>query len=372
MMSDQETYQRGRETGSTPYTEPAGVPTMPAPATPLPNEPYYRQNAPPERSRRGMNLGMALILIGLVWLALTVGEGTLFGGALNRMTLVNETLSGDRIELDVGSADVKIRPWDKPDVQVQAFQQGGSRGDYSVDIRESDGMIYVTETSNNSFCFFCWRSLTLEIMVPKDLQATARTGSGDIDVEGIDGPASFSTGSGDIQASDLAGGATFNTGSGDVQLNHVVGKLEVSTSSGDVELDDGQVTEATVNTTSGDIDLEGVAETIKLESVSGDIRVREAREAQITASTTSGDVDYDGSLSAGGSNLITTISGDVKLQLPDDSGFRLDASTVSGDLSSDFTLSDGQQSRRSLSGRAGDGSATVRVETTSGSVSISR
>jgi len=63
-------------------------------------------------------------------------------------------------------------------------------------------------------------------------------------------------------------------------------------------------------------------------------------------------------------------SGDVDLQLPEDSGFRLDASTVSGDLSSDFDLQGGEQGRRALSGVAGAGDTTLKVETTSGSIHI--
>ena len=64
--------------------------------------------------------------------------------------------------------------------------------------------------------------------------------------------------------------------------------------------------------------------------------------------------------------------GEGNLRLPDTSGFRLDASTVSGDLSSEFELRDGQQARRSLSGVAGDGSATLTIGTTSGDISIER
>jgi DUF4097 and DUF4098 domain-containing protein YvlB len=69
---------------------------------------------------------------------------------------------------------------------------------------------------------------------------------------------------------------------------------------------------------------------------------------------------------------VNSISGDVNLRLPETSGFRLDASTVSGDLSSEFDLRDGQTARRSLSGIAGDGSATLTVSTTSGDIAIER
>ncbi len=371
-MSDQETYNRAAGTGRAPLPEAATEsPNIPAPPTPLPDEPYYRQAAPSKGSRGGMSVGMALILVGLLWLAFTVGRGTLFGSGLTRTTLVDQTLPGSRVELDAGSADVNIRPWDKAGVHVQVFQQGGSAEDYVVDVRESDGTVYVTGTSNTGFCFFCWRSLTFEVRVPEGAQASVRSSSGDISAEEVNGPVSFNTSSGDVQASELVGDATISTSSGEVRLNDVSGKLEVSTGSGDVKLDDGDVSEAAVSTISGDVKLEGVAKTIKVESVSGDITVSDARDGQLTLSTTSGDIDYEGSLD-GGASHVTTISGDVKLRLPDDSSFRLEASTVSGDLSSEFDLRDGQQGRRSLSGTAGDGAATLQIETTSGDVNVER
>lgn len=369
-MSDQETYNRAAGAGPAPYPQAATEAShMTASSTLLPDEEYYRQTPPGPKPRGGMSVGMALILIGLLWLALSVGRGPLFGGG--RTTLIDRTLPGSRVELEAGSADVTIRPWNEPGIQVRAFQQGGSSGDYAVDIRESDGTVYVRGTGNTGFCFFCWRSLTFEVMVPEDARASVRSSSGDISAEKISGPVSFTTSSGDVRASELMGGATISTSSGEVQLSNVGGRLEVSTSSGDVELDDGNVSEAAVSTTSGDIKLEGVASMINVESVSGDITVSDARDGQIRLSTTSGNVEYEGSLDGGDSSM-TTISGDVKLQLPDDSGFRLEASTVSGDLSSDFDLRDGQQSRRNLSGTAGDGAATLRIETTSGNISVER
>jgi DUF4097 and DUF4098 domain-containing protein YvlB len=69
---------------------------------------------------------------------------------------------------------------------------------------------------------------------------------------------------------------------------------------------------------------------------------------------------------------VNSISGDVRLRLPEASGFRLDASTVSGDISNEFELRESQQARCSLSGIAGDGSATLTIGTTSGDIQIER
>ena len=71
-----------------------------------------------------------------------------------------------------------------------------------------------------------------------------------------------------------------------------------------------------------------------------DIHVREARDGRLDLSTTSGEIEYQGSLASASTNKLDTIPV-INLRLPEDSGFRLDASTVSGDLSSEFELRDG-------------------------------
>src|SRR4029079_29613 len=99
-------------------------------------------------------------------------------------------------------------------------------------------------------------------------------------------------------------------------------------------------------------------------TVSGDVRVRDASASRLTVNTTSGEFEFSGGLDRGGANSVSSISGDVKLELPSDSGVRLDASTVSGSISSDFDLSNREEGRRSLKGAIGDGAADLTIGTT--------
>jgi hypothetical protein len=359
MMTDQETYDRTLD-------------APPQPVAPLPNEPYYQRPPEPQPARRPSGLGVALVLVGLLLLAFQLfGGGVGFGGS-GSITLVDQDYQGNRIELSAAASDVEIRPGDDSRIHVEAIQHGGSRGDYQVDVVPSGDTVRVTETSGNFFCFFCSRGVRYRISVPSGGQADIRTASGEIDVEGLSGAVSLASVSGDVHAGDLTGGLTVSTTSGAVQLNDIAGKLDVGSISGDVKLEDGKVDGATVNTTSGEVDLDGVAGALKLTSVSGDISVRDARDGRLELSTTSGEIDYDGSLARGSANKVDSISGDVRLRLPDESGFRLDASTVSGELNSEFELRDGQPALRGLSGVAGDGSATLTIGTTSGDIGIDR
>jgi hypothetical protein len=364
-MADQETYNRTREA-------PSPARGAAPPAVPLPNEPYYQR--PPElrHAPRARGLGVALVVVGLLLLSFQLfGRGVAFGGAGN-ITLVDRDFQGHRIELSAAASDVEIRPGSGSRIHVEAIQHGGSQGDYQIDIVPAGDTLRVTESNRSFFCFFCSHSLRYRISVPSDAQADIHTASGQIDVEGLSGAVALASGSGDVRAGDLTGGLTVGTTSGEVQLNDIAGKLNVQSISGDVKLENGKIDGATVSTTSGEVTLDGVAGLLKLSSVSGDIHVREARDGQLDLSTTSGEIEYEGSLAHASTNKLDSISGDVNLRLPDASGFRLDASTVSGDLSSEFELHDAQTARRSLSGLAGDGSATLTIGTTSGDISIER
>ena len=346
-------------------------PTLDAPPAAPPNEDYYRQPGAPRRNGRARGLGVALVLVGILLLAFQIfGRGIPFGSAVGAITLIDKTLPGNRIELVAAASDVEVRTWDGAQIRVEATQRGGARGDYTIDVTQSGDTVHVTESTRNFFSFFGSRSLSYRISVPKGAQADIKTASGEIDVSGVGGAVSLNSVSGDVRASDLTGGLTVGTSSGEVTLHDIDGKLAVSTISGDVQLEDGKVDNVSVSTTSGEVKLQGVAGPLNLDSISGDITVSDAQDGQLTISTTSGGVEYDGGLARGGSNTVNSISGDVELQLPEDSGFRLDASTVSGDLDSDFDLQGGEQGRRALSGVAGTGDTTLKIDTTSGSIHI--
>jgi hypothetical protein len=364
-MTDQETYDRMRDTAS-----PAGAPGQPK--VPLPNEPYYQR--PPELrpAPRRKGLGVALVLVGLLLLAFQLfGRGATLGGS-ESITLIDQDYQANRIELSASASSVEIRPGSGSRIHVEAIQRGGSQGDYQIDVVPAGDTLRVTESSRSFFWFFGSRGVRYRITVPSNGQADIHTASGEIDVQGLGGPVSLASVSGDVHASDLTGGLKASSTSGEIQLSDIAGRLDVGSISGDVKLENGKIDGATVGTTSGGVDLDGVAGALKITSVSGDIHVRGAHDGQLDISTTSGEIEYQGSLASASTNKLDSISGDVNLRLPEASGFNLDASTVSGDLSSEFELRNGQTARRNISGVAGDGSATLTIDTTSGDINIER
>src|SRR5262245_54827022 len=126
-------------------------PTLDAPpAAALPDEEYYRRSGAPRRNGRARRLGVALVLVGVLLLAFQIfGHGIPFGTAVGAMTLIDQTLPGNRIELVAAASDVEVRTWDSAQIRVEATQRGGARGDYAIDVTQSGDTVRVIESTRN-------------------------------------------------------------------------------------------------------------------------------------------------------------------------------------------------------------------------------
>jgi len=205
--------------------------------------------------------------------------------------------------------------------------------------------------------------IDFRIQVPFHAEVAVHTVSGDIRLEKVQGETRVESVSGDLTLTGIERLLRAKTVSGD---------LTVSGSGGDV---------VTGGTVSGDLIAKGLkANACDLQSVSGDVTVTESlcRRAQLRS--ISGGIEYAGQLAAGGRYEFNSHSGDVRLSVPDGSGFELVANTFSGQLQSDFRMSgtrEGEPGRssmphRELRGTVGDGSAYVVVKTFSGAVTVTR
>lgn len=123
---------------------------------------------------------------------------------------------------------------------------------------------------------------------------------------------------------------------------------------------------------SGDVDVSGVGDEVRAGSVSGNVRLEGVRAPAVKASSVSGDVDVRiDALTGQGELRFTSVSGDVRLQLPRTLDADFTMKTVSGELDSDFPLTlQGGMSRRTLSGRIGRGGRELVLTTVSGDVTL--
>lgn len=207
------------------------------------------------------------------------------------------------------------------------------------------------------------------IVVPQDSQLHSVAGSGDVEVDGIQGPANFTCGSGDVTASNINRDVQIACGSGDVELSKIKGPVQITTGSGDMTLDTigGPLR---LQTGSGTIEISNPVDALEASTGSGDVTIKGA-SADIRVRTSSGDVDVEGNPGATNYWDFHTVSAGVVLHVPSNASFRLYARSKSGDIDAAIPIMmEGTAAKHELRARIGDGKARVEIQTSSGDVSL--
>ena len=212
-------------------------------------------------------------------------------------------------------------------------------------------------------------SIDYTITVPADAEIRAVTGSGDLEIIGLKGPANFVAGSGDIKASKITGDVQITAGSGSIELSEVGGQVQATAGSGDITLDKIH-DDIRLQTGSGSIEITDPGGKLEASTGSGDVTIRGASE-DIRIRTSSGDVTVDGNPGANNYWDFHTVSGDVALQVPTEASFRLFARSSSGDIEASIPVTmEGTSGKHEFQARIGDGKARVEVTSSSGEISL--
>jgi len=271
----------------------------------------------------------------------TAGEG-------QRLEQAFELGRAPELEIDNFSGSVTVRAGEGKTLTVIAIKKARRTGDLdriSVEMAEEAGRLHIkTERPRglNS------ANVELQIVAPVDTVLDIDTGSGNLDVHGIQGGGRAHTGSGTITASNLGGGMVLDTGSGSVLVEGASGGVEVDTGSGRVVL----------NEIAGEIDAH---------TGSGGMEVHGA-EGEVRLDTGSGTIAYEGTPQ--GKCRIETGSGNITLSLPADLEWEVDLETGSGTVNVDFDV-EGKASRQEVVGVVGKGDqASVYAHSGSGNIDV--
>lgn len=263
----------------------------------------------------------------------------------------------DRVSISNMAGRVAISTWDRPEVSVEGtFGRKVER----VDIQSQKGLVdirvVIDEEDWNARS--AWRDAyaNLQIRLPAGVQLEASTVSAEIDVSGVQGRTRLKSVSGGIR-SDLAGP--------DLEASSVSGGLYLAGG--------GKALRLRANTVSGSIELTRVAGDIEARATSGSLNISAESATDIRAHSVSGGIELRGSLARDGNVEAQSLSGSVRVNAQAPAGFRYEAASFSGSVRSCF----GQDERRNERGRGeridgvrGDGQATVRAKTHSGSIVI--
>jgi DUF4097 and DUF4098 domain-containing protein YvlB len=240
---------------------------------------------------------------------------------------------------------VHVRPgWFGADADTRAKQIAGA-----PPIVQSGNSVTVGPSNADSDLFHNI-SIDYDVTTPRSTTLKAHTGSGDLQLAGIEGAVIGESGSGSIHADNLGANARLDTGSGSVHASNIHGASSLQTGSGDLEL---------TLTAPGDVKAQTGSGSIRIDGLSGGLR----------AGSGSGSVEVAGNPTA--EWRLETGSGGVRLKLPSSARFTLNAETGSGSVQVDHPIvMQGALNKHHVSGTVNGGGPTLRVTTGSGDITL--
>lgn len=129
--------------------------------------------------------------------------------------------------------------------------------------------------------------LVVTVWAPAGSQVTARTGAGDVAVQGRAARATVRTGAGTATVGDVDGDADITTGSGAVAVGAVAGRARIRTGSGAVSVAAFAGT-TDVKAGSGDVTIGAVSADVGVRTGTGAVRVSDARSGRVELTSGSG------------------------------------------------------------------------------------
>jgi len=254
------------------------------------------------------------------------------------------TLSGRgvrHLDIEFHKGSVEVRGWDQDQIQIGAerlemldIDHHGSRVSIEASRRRMDQERNVT------------------VMVPRRL---------DVSIEGIKM---------DVTVADIEGEVTAETLQGDLDIRRVRGAIDIETISGTAQVFEAGG-DVRVESTSGSIRLQNIAGEILAAVVSGNIDISGASGSFLEAETVSGTIRFEAELDPRGDYSLSSHSGRVRLEVPENVSMVVLVETHSGGLDVDIpnaVLLSSRADRKRL--QFGSGGAEVDIETFSGGVQI--
>jgi DUF4097 and DUF4098 domain-containing protein YvlB len=128
-----------------------------------------------------------------------------------------------------------------------------------------------------------------------------------------------------------------------------------------------------INSVNSSIEIDGARGEVNVETVNGQIRAQDlAGDARLK--TVNGQVlAHFSDVRAEQKLTFDTVNGTIAIEVPEDAGFQLQTKVVNGHIDCDFPVEmKGRVSGKRISGKIGDGRATLSAESVNGRISIKK
>ncbi|HWY27554.1 MAG TPA: DUF4097 family beta strand repeat-containing protein [Candidatus Angelobacter sp.] len=212
-------------------------------------------------------------------------------------------------------------------------------------------------------------SVDYTIVVPPNTEVYAQTGSGDVELMGVKGPAKITSGSGTVSASAIGGDVQVTAGSGEIHLSDIKGQAQLLSGSGnmDVKAVHGEMR---VQSGSGVLKIVDPGDNVVASTGSGRITVTGA-SADLRLRASSGDITVEGNPGTSNYWELHSSSGNVTMHVPSTASFRFYARSGSGNINAGIPIvMEGTAGKHELRARIGDGQGRVEIATSSGNIDL--
>jgi DUF4097 and DUF4098 domain-containing protein YvlB len=284
--------------------------------------------------------------------------------------------------------------------QIELRARLRSNDESELEMTVADGVLLVKNRTDNGWLGRNSNRIDVALTVPRDAAVgiAAKTGLGDVNVEGVPGLREAYTGKGDVRAVEGDSPLTIKTGKGDVVVRAWRGDLHVTTGKGDVAISDltGALEMVTgagdttvkhwqaagdashqIKTGSGDVAIsDAQAQGLEVTTGRGDCALRQVALGSLRAKTGYGDIVLEGD-PLGGQWEARTGKGDLSLTLPATAAARVEAATRHGSVRSELPQVKvarpgpaSQHGGRTIVVIGDDPRAEIRLETTKGDISV--
>jgi DUF4097 and DUF4098 domain-containing protein YvlB len=215
-----------------------------------------------------------------------------------------------------------------------------------------------------------FRNLTISynIEVPRDTEVSTTVVSGSQTIHGVRGPVKLVGVAGAIRVNQIDGFAQLTTVSGSIDASEMGDDVRATSASGKVTLSNikGDVS---INAVSGSSQVTKLGGRVEATTASGSIDVVGAK-SDVKIHAASGHVTVQGDPGASTYWNLNTVSGSVRLSVPQNTNFQLSAEAVSGQIHADIPIVIEEQGKHSLRARMGDGGGRVEVHTVTGQIRL--
>ena len=254
---------------------------------------------------------------------------------------------GGLLEVDVEPGAVRIEPWSKEEVFVEAeginerhpdrlvMKQSGNNvtvnyrdsrhnvdhleftihvpSKYNVNIQTSGGSVKQSDVLSGDFTAETkGGSIKIEHIIGK---VDVETGGGSIKAEKVEGNAAMQTGGGSIETRTITGTLNARTGGGSISLRETGGKVSASTGGGSIKVENASAW-VDLSTGGGSVYVQGAKYGAKVKTGGGSVEMEDITGV-VDVATGGGSIKCELTPGGTGNSSIRTGGGEIELSLPE-------------------------------------------------------